>query len=78
MAGVFDIELDGGEPHRFDGGALQEEMEDDQMYSNVADVSFINAVNVFTTSGDVWAFNLLILRMQNGTAETLSCRAWVT
>ncbi|KAK6739809.1 hypothetical protein RB195_008356 [Necator americanus] len=37
MAGVFDIELDGGEPHRFDGGAQQEEMEDDQMYSNVAD-----------------------------------------
>lgn len=39
MAGVFDIELEGGEPHRYDGGSLQEEMEDDQMYSNVADVS---------------------------------------
>ncbi|VDL72369.1 unnamed protein product [Nippostrongylus brasiliensis] len=37
MAGVFDIELDGNEPHRYDGGAMQEEMEDDQMYSNVAD-----------------------------------------
>ncbi|KAK6013182.1 kinase domain protein, partial [Ostertagia ostertagi] len=39
MAGVFDIELDGNEPHRYgDGGVMQEEMEDDQMYSNVADV----------------------------------------
>ncbi|KAK6053925.1 hypothetical protein COOONC_08572, partial [Cooperia oncophora] len=38
MAGVFDIELDGGEPHRYgDSGVMQEEMEDDQMYSNVAD-----------------------------------------
>nr|CDJ89904.1 Serine threonine protein kinase-related and Protein kinase domain containing protein [Haemonchus contortus] len=38
MAGVFDIELDGSEPQRYgDSGVMQEEMEDDQMYSNVAD-----------------------------------------
>uniref|UniRef100_A0A158PBX3 Ribosomal protein S6 kinase n=1 Tax=Angiostrongylus cantonensis TaxID=6313 RepID=A0A158PBX3_ANGCA len=68
MAGVFDIELDGGESQRSDGGALQEEMEDDQMYRDVADGVITDAPpsSSFTQDPMVEAIDLSCITVNQG------------